>query len=46
MNESASCGLESDIGFTKSCGMRALAHECLVVPVGMTLLQAMLLQGG
>jgi hypothetical protein len=36
--ESASCGLDSDIGFMKSCGMRTLAHECLVVPVGMTVL--------
>ena len=31
-------GLDSDMGFTKSCCMRALAHECLVVPVGMTIL--------
>jgi hypothetical protein len=37
-NESASCGLDSDIGFMKSCGMRTLAHECLVVPVGVTVL--------
>ena len=44
--ESASCGIDSDMGCTKSCGMRAFAHECLVVPVGMTILQAMLLQGG
>jgi len=36
--ESASCGLDSDMGFTKSCCMRALAHECLVFPVGMTVL--------
>jgi hypothetical protein len=33
MNESASCGLDSDIGFIKCCGMRALAHESLVVLV-------------
>ena len=33
MNESTSCGLGSDVGFMKCCGMRALAHECLVVPV-------------
>jgi hypothetical protein len=25
-------------GFMKSCGMRTLAQECLVVPVGMTVL--------
>jgi hypothetical protein len=31
MNESASCGLDSDIGLLKCCSMRALAHECLVV---------------
>jgi hypothetical protein len=39
MNASGSCGLDSDIGFTKCCRMRALAHECLGVPV-------VLLQGG
>jgi hypothetical protein len=33
MNEPASCGLDSDIGFTKCRRMRTLAHECLVVPV-------------
>jgi hypothetical protein len=33
MNESTSCGLDSDIGFMKCCGMRTLAHECLVVAV-------------
>jgi hypothetical protein len=33
MNESASCGLDSDIGFMKYYGMRTLAHECQVVPV-------------
>jgi hypothetical protein len=33
MNESASCGLDSDIDFMKCCGMRTLAHECLVVTV-------------
>jgi hypothetical protein len=33
MDESASCGLDFDIGFIKCCGMRALAHECLVVRV-------------
>jgi hypothetical protein len=33
MNESASCGLDCDIGFMKCYGMRTLAHECLVVPV-------------
>jgi L-amino acid N-acyltransferase YncA len=33
MNESASCGLDSDIGFTKCCGMRTLAQKCVVVPV-------------
>jgi hypothetical protein len=34
MNESASCGLDySYIGFMKCCGVRTLAHECLVVPV-------------
>jgi hypothetical protein len=33
MNESARCGLASDIGFMKCCGMRTLAHECLVLPV-------------
>jgi hypothetical protein len=33
MNESTTCGLDSDIGFMKCCGMRTLAHECLVVPV-------------
>jgi hypothetical protein len=33
MNESACCGLDSDIGFTKCCGTRTLAHECLGVPV-------------
>jgi hypothetical protein len=33
MNESSSCGLDSDIGLMKRCGMRAPAHECLVVPV-------------
>jgi hypothetical protein len=33
MNESASCGLDSDNGFMKCCGMRTLAHECLIVPV-------------
>jgi hypothetical protein len=33
MNESASCGLDSDIGFMKCSGMRTLAHECLGVPV-------------
>jgi len=33
MNESTSCGLDSDVGFMKCCGMRTLAHECLVVPV-------------
>jgi hypothetical protein len=43
--ESASVGLDCDMGFMKSCGMRALAHECLVVPVGMTIIWAMLLQG-
>jgi hypothetical protein len=36
MNESASCGLDSDIGFMKCCGMRTLAHECLVVPEACT----------
>jgi hypothetical protein len=38
LNESASCGLDSDIGFMKSCGMHTLAHECLGVPVGRTVL--------
>ena len=33
MNESTSCGLDSDVGFMKCLGMRTLAHECLVVPV-------------
>ena len=33
MNESTSCGLDSGVGFMKCCGMRTLAHECLVVPV-------------
>jgi hypothetical protein len=33
MNESASFGLDSYIGFTKCCGMRTLAPECLVAPV-------------
>jgi hypothetical protein len=33
INESASCGLDSLIGFMRCCGMRTLAHECLVVPV-------------
>jgi hypothetical protein len=33
MNESASCGLDSDIGFMKCCGMSSLAHECLIIPV-------------
>jgi hypothetical protein len=33
MNESASCGLVSDIGFMKCCGMRTLTHECLAVRV-------------
>jgi hypothetical protein len=33
MNESASCGLDSDIGFMKCYSMRTLAHEFLVVPV-------------
>jgi hypothetical protein len=33
MNGSARCGLDSDIGFMTCCGMRTLAHECLVVPV-------------
>jgi hypothetical protein len=33
MNESARCGLASDILFIKCCGTRTLAHECLVVPV-------------
>jgi hypothetical protein len=33
MTESASCGLGSDIGCTKCCGMRTLAHECLGVRV-------------
>jgi hypothetical protein len=33
MNESASCGLGSDIGFMKCYGMRTLAHECLVLRV-------------
>jgi hypothetical protein len=33
MNESASCGLDSDIGFMKRRGMRTLAHECLILPV-------------
>jgi hypothetical protein len=33
MNESASCGPDSEIGFMKCCGMRTGAHECLVVPV-------------
>jgi hypothetical protein len=28
MNESTSCGLDSDM---TCCGMRTLAHECLVV---------------
>jgi hypothetical protein len=46
LDESASCGLDSGIGFMKCCGMRALAHECLVVPVGMTFLWAMLLPAG
>jgi hypothetical protein len=36
--ESASCGLDSDMAFMKSCSMRTLAHECLVVPVGMTII--------
>jgi hypothetical protein len=36
--ESASCGLDSDMGFMNSYGMRTLAYECLVVPVGMTVL--------
>jgi hypothetical protein len=33
MNGLASCGLDSDIGFKKCCGMRTLTHECLVAPV-------------
>jgi hypothetical protein len=33
MNGSASCGLDSEIGFMQCCGMRTLAYECLVVPV-------------
>jgi hypothetical protein len=33
MNESASCGLDSDIGFMRCYGMRTLAHDWLVVPV-------------
>jgi hypothetical protein len=33
MNESANCGLESDIGFMRCCSMRTLDYECLVVPV-------------
>jgi hypothetical protein len=33
MNESANCGLDSDIGFMRCCSMRTLAYECLVVPV-------------
>jgi hypothetical protein len=33
VHESASCGLDGDIGFTKCCRMRTLAHECLGVPV-------------
>jgi hypothetical protein len=32
-DESASCGLDADIGFMRCCGMRTLAYECLVVPV-------------
>jgi hypothetical protein len=32
MNESASCCLDSDIGFMRCRGMRTLAHECLGVP--------------
>jgi hypothetical protein len=32
MNESTSCGLDSDIDFMKCCGMHILSHECLVVP--------------
>jgi hypothetical protein len=33
MNGSASCGLDSDVGFMNCCGMCTLAHESLVVPV-------------
>jgi hypothetical protein len=33
MNDLASFGLDSDIGFMKCYGMGTLAHECLVVPV-------------
>jgi ADP-ribosylglycohydrolase len=33
MNESASCGLDSDTGFMICGGMCTLAHGCLVVPV-------------
>jgi hypothetical protein len=33
MNEPASCGLDSDMGFMKCCGMLTLAYGCLVVPV-------------
>jgi hypothetical protein len=33
MNESASCGLDSDIGFTKCRRMRTPAHQCVGVPV-------------
>jgi hypothetical protein len=33
MNESASCGLDSGMGFMKCCGMPTLAYECIVVPV-------------
>jgi hypothetical protein len=46
LDESASCGLDSGIGFMKCCGMCTLAHKCLVVPVGMTVLWAMLLPAG
>ena len=31
MNESTSCGLDSDVGFMNCCGMRTLPQECLVV---------------
>ena len=49
MVESASCGLDSDLGFMKCCGMRTVAHECLVSSCRMqclTVLETILLQGG
>ena len=33
MNVSAICGLDSDVGFKKRCGLRAIAHERLLFPV-------------